>query len=135
MSVGFLKDEKLTARTILSKKDNAEIVTIDCEKTVSEAFNTMSTLNISNIPVTQKGMLVGKLEESDILSALLENPSVKSAKVEAIMGATFPFVDLNTSIDRLSSLINKDNSAVLVELEDGKFDIITQYDIINAING
>ena len=132
---GFLKDEKLTARSILSKKDTAEIVTIDCEKTVSEAFNTMSTLNISQIPVTQKGMLVGKLEESDILAALLENPSVKSAKVESIMGATFPFVDLNTSIDRLSSLINKDNSAVLVELEDGKFDIITQYDIINAIKG
>ncbi|MDQ8003307.1 MAG: CBS domain-containing protein [Pedobacter sp.] len=104
-------------------------------ETVSEAFNTMSTLNISQIPVTQKGMLVGKLEESDILSALLENSSVKSAKVESIMGATFPFVDLNTSIDRLSSLINKDNGAVLVELEDGKFDIITQYDIINAIKG
>lgn len=132
---GFLKDEKLTARTIIAKKENAEIVTIDCEKTVSEAFNTMSTLNISQIPVTQQGMLVGKLEERDILNALLENPSVKSAKVETIMGATFPFVDLNTSIDRLSSLINKDNSAVLVELEDGKFDIITQYDIINAIKG
>ncbi|WP_293301646.1 pyridoxal-phosphate dependent enzyme [Pedobacter sp. UBA4863] len=132
---GFLKDEKLTARTIIAKKENAEIVTIDCEKTVSEAFNTMSTLNISQIPVTQQGMLVGKLAESDILNALLENPSVKSAKVETIMSATFPFVDLNTSIDRLSSLINKDNSAVLVELEDGKFDIITQYDIINAIKG
>ncbi|GAB1463836.1 pyridoxal-phosphate dependent enzyme [Pedobacter sp.] len=132
---GFLKDEKLTARTIIAKKENAEIVTIDCEKTISVAFNTMSTLNISQIPVTQKGMLVGKLAESDILNALLENPSVKSAKVETIMSATFPFVDLNTSIDRLSSLINKDNSAVLVELEDGKFDIITQYDIINAIKG
>ena len=132
---GFLKDEKLTARTIIAKKENAEIVTIDCEKTVSEAFNTMSTLNISQIPVTQQGMLVGKLAESDILNALLENPSVKSAKVQTIMSATFPFVDLNTSIDRLSSLINKDNSAVLVELEDGKFDIITQYDIINAIKG
>ena len=132
---GFLKDEKLTARTILAKKETGEIVTIDCEKTVSEAFNTMSTMNISQIPVTQKGMLVGKLEESDILSALLENPSVKSATVETVMGSTFPFVDLNTSIDRLSSLINKDNSAVLVELEDGRFDIITQYDIINAIKG
>lgn len=132
---GFLKDEKLTARSIIAKKEATEIVTIDCEKTVSEAFNTMSTMNISQIPVTQKGMLVGKLAESDILNALLENPSVKSAQVESIMSATFPFVDLNTSIDKLSSLINKENSAVLVELEDGKFDIITQYDIINAIKG
>jgi cystathionine beta-synthase len=132
---GFLKDEKLTARTILAKKEAADIVTIDCEKTISEAINTMNTLNISQIPVTQKGMLVGKLAEGDILTALLENPSLKSSSIESIMSPTFPFVDLNTSIDRLSSLITKENSAVLVELEDGRFDIITQYDIINAIKG
>jgi cystathionine beta-synthase len=132
---GFLKDEKLTARSILAKKDSAEIVTVDCEKTVVEAINTMNTLNISQIPVTQNGILVGKLSEADILSALLENPSLKTAKVEQIMNATFPFVNLNTSIDKISSLINRDNSAVLVELEDGKFDIITQYDIINAMKG
>ncbi|MFA6277350.1 MAG: pyridoxal-phosphate dependent enzyme [Pedobacter sp.] len=132
---GFLKDEKLTARTIIAKKELSEIVTIDCEKTIIEAINTMNMLNISQIPVTQKGMLVGKLAEGDILKALLENPSLKSAPVNEIMSATFPFVDLNTSIDRISALINKENSAVLVELEDGKFEIITQYDIINAIRG
>jgi cystathionine beta-synthase len=132
---GFLKDEKLTARTIIAKKELSEIVTIDCEKTILEAINTMNMLNISQIPVTQKGMLVGKLAEGDILKALLENPSLKSAPVNEIMSATFPFVDLNTSIDRISTLINKENSAVLVELEDGKFEIITQYDIINAIRG
>ena len=130
---GFLKDEKLTAGTIIAKKEATEIVTIDCEKTISEAINTMNTLNISQIPVTQAGMVVGKLAEGDILTALLENPSLKSAPIKEIMSATFPFVDLNTSIDRISALINKENSAVLVELADGRFEIITQYDIINAI--
>jgi cystathionine beta-synthase len=132
---GFLEDEKLTAKTIIDKKDNTEIVTIDCEKTILEAINTMHTLNISQIPVTQKEMVVGKLTESDILKALMENPSLKSAKVQEIMTSTFPFVDLNTSIDRISALINKENSAVLVEAKDGKIEIITQYDIINAISG
>jgi cystathionine beta-synthase len=132
---GFLTDEKLTARTIIAKKELAEIVTIDCESTILAAINTMNMLNISQIPVTQKGMVVGKLTEGDILKALLENPSLKAAAVSTIMNATFPFVDLNTSIDRISTLINKENSAVLVELEDGRFDIITQYDIINAIRG
>jgi cystathionine beta-synthase len=132
---GFLKDEKLTARSILSKKEPADIVTIDCEKTILEAINNMNTLNISQIPVTQQGMVVGKLAEGDILKALLENPALKSAPVQQIMSATFPFVDMNTSIDRISSLINKENSAVLVEDEQGKIEIITQYDIINAISG
>lgn len=132
---GFLKDEKLTARAILAKREATDIVTIDCEKTILEAINNMNTLNISQIPVTQKGMVVGKVAESDILKALLENPSLKSAPVQEIMSSTFPFVDMNTSIDRISALINKENSAVLVEDEQGKIEIITQYDIINAISG
>ncbi|MET3113692.1 cystathionine beta-synthase [Pedobacter sp. CG_S7] len=132
---GFLQDEKLTAGGILAKKEQQEIVTIDCEKSILEAINNMNTLNISQIPVTQQGMFVGKLAEGDILRALLENPALKSAQVQDIMTATFPFVDMNTSIDRISALINKENSAVLVQSGEGKIDIITQYDIINAISG
>ncbi|WP_316800708.1 pyridoxal-phosphate dependent enzyme [Pedobacter frigidisoli] len=132
---GFLQDEKLTAKSILAKKESTEIVTLDATKSVLEAINTIKSMNISQIPVTQQGMIVGKIAESDILSALLENPGLKSAPISEIMTATFPFVDLNTSIDKISSLINKENSAVLVEDEAGKIEIITQYDIINAISG
>jgi cystathionine beta-synthase len=130
---GFLKDGKLTAHDIISKKEAQEIVTIDCEKSVLEAINTIKSLNISQIPVTQKGMVIGKITESDILDALLENPSLKSQPIKNITTAPFPFVDLNTSIDRISAMINKDNIAVLVE-DNGQIEIITQYDIINAIS-
>jgi cystathionine beta-synthase len=131
---GFLKDEKLTAKSILAKREAQEIITIDCEKTVLEAINTIKTLNISQIPVTQQGMVIGKITETEILNSLLENPALKSNKVQDIMSLPFPFVDLNTSIEKISSMINKDNSAVLVEDEQGKIEIITQYDIINAIS-
>ena len=130
---GFLKDGKLTAHDIILKKEPQEIVTIDCEKSVLEAINTIKSLNISQIPVTQKGMVIGKITESDILDALLENPSLKSQPIKNITTAPFPFVDLNTSIDRISAMINKDNIAVLVE-DNGRIEIITQYDIINAIS-
>lgn len=131
---GFLADEKLTAKSILSRRERQEIITIDCEKSVLEAINTIKSLNISQIPVTQQGMIVGKLTESDILNSVLENPGLKSASVKEIMTASFPFIDLNTSVDKISSIINKENMAVLVEDEEGKIEIITQYDIINAIS-
>ncbi|MBS1524382.1 MAG: pyridoxal-phosphate dependent enzyme [Bacteroidetes bacterium] len=131
---GFLKDEKLTARDIIKKKERQEIVTIDCEKSVFEAINVIKSLNISQIPVTQQGMVIGKVTESDILDALLDNPSLKSSAVQTITTQPFPFVDLNTSIDKISSMINKDNVAVLVEDDAGRIEIITQYDIINAIS-
>lgn len=131
---GFLKDEKMTARDIMQKKETRQIITIDCEKTVLEAINTIKSLNISQIPVTQQGMVIGKITESDILNSLIENPSIKSQPIKNITTAPFPFVDLNTSIDKISAMINKDNIAVLVEA-DGEIGIITQYDIINAISG
>jgi cystathionine beta-synthase len=131
---GFLKDGKLTAHDIISKKESQEIVTIDCDKSVLEAINTIKSLNISQIPVTQQGMVIGKITESNILDALLENPSLKSQPIKNITTAPFPFVDLNTSIDKISAMINKDNIAVLVE-DNGRIEIITQYDIINAISG
>jgi cystathionine beta-synthase len=130
---GFLKDGKLTAGDIIKKKDRQEIITIDCEKSILEAINVIKSLNISQIPVTQKGMVIGKITESGILDALLENPALKSYPVQTITTASFPFVDINTSIDRISSMINKDNIAVLIE-DQGKIEIITQYDIINAIS-
>ncbi|HEY1005565.1 MAG TPA: cystathionine beta-synthase [Sphingobacteriaceae bacterium] len=131
---GFLQDEKLTAASILARRTMQEVVTIDCEKTVTEAINIMKTLNISQLPVTQQGMVVGKVTESDILNSLIENPALKSSRVEEIMTKSLPFVDLNTSIDKISTMISKDNSAVLVEDQAGKIEIITQYDIINAIS-
>lgn len=131
---GFLKDEKLTAKRILLKRGEMELVMADVGQTVLEVFNTMKTLNISQIPVTQHQMVIGKITESDILNALLERPTLKSAPVAEICSSPFPFVDLNTSIDQISSLIHKDNQAVLVEDEYGRINIITQYDIINAIS-
>jgi cystathionine beta-synthase len=79
-------------------------------------------------------MVIGKVTESDILDALLENPALKSSPVQTITTPSFPFVDLNTSIDKISSMIHKDNIAVLVEDDAGRIEIITQYDIINAIS-
>ncbi|AIM36522.1 cystathionine beta-synthase [Sphingobacterium sp. ML3W] len=131
---GFLEDEKLNAKSILKKRGEQAIVTADVNQTVFEAFNFMKTLNISQIPVTQQGMVVGKITESDILSALLENSSLRSSSVQEVMTKPFPFVDLNTSIDKISALINKETQAVLVEDDFGKINIITQYDIINAIS-
>lgn len=131
---GFLADEKLTAMSILLKRGRQEIVTIDCEQSVMQAINTIKSLNISQIPVTQKGMIVGKITESDILNAILENPSLRSGSVKDIMTSSFPFVDLNTTVDKITTIINKENMAVLVEDQNGNIEIITQYDIIHAIS-
>jgi len=87
---GFLKDEKLNAGSILENRERQEIVTIDAGQSVLEAINTIKMLNISQLPVTQHEMVVGKVTEGDILNALLENNSAKSFKVADVMTKPFP---------------------------------------------
>ena len=78
---GFLKDEKITARSIINKREHQEIITIDAGSLVQDAISTIKTLNISQLPVIQEGKIVGKITEGDILGRLLENPSLRSSKV------------------------------------------------------
>jgi cystathionine beta-synthase len=50
------------------------------------------------------------------------------------MASPFPIVKEETSIAEISKLISKDSAAVLVELSDGSFQILTRYDIISAMS-
>jgi cystathionine beta-synthase len=49
------------------------------------------------------------------------------------MEHAFPIVDFNTPIEKLSTLINRENGAVLSKDEAGNFHIVTKYDVINAL--
>jgi cystathionine beta-synthase len=50
------------------------------------------------------------------------------------MSAPFPIVKEETNIVDISKLISKNSAAVLVELSDGSFQILTRYDIISAMS-
>jgi len=45
----------------------------------------------------------------------------------------YPLVEFNTPLEKISSLINKDNGAVLSKDEGGNYHIITKYDILQSL--
>ena len=49
------------------------------------------------------------------------------------MGKPYPIVQRNAPIEEVSKLFTKENQAVLVDLGNGKYHIITKYDIIGSI--
>jgi cystathionine beta-synthase len=130
---GFLVDVELTAKQIISQKDFQEFVTIGKSQTLQEAIHLMKSLGISQVPVVAENEIVGSVTESMVLHQLLENPYNINRAVETIMAKPFPFVDIDTTARKLSSLINKNNSAVLVKDSIGQTNIITEYDLIQAI--
>ena len=62
------------------------------------------------------------------------NPAVKREPVESIMQTAFPFVDISTPVDLLSTMITPANPAVLVrDFKTDKTFIITRSDVIRVL--
>ena len=101
---------------------------------MSVALKLFTEKDISQVPVMKGSEIVGSLNDSYVFSKLVANPNVKEEKVGSIMQSSFPVVELNTTLGVLSGYINRENSAVLVKDKSGRFFIVTQYDVIQAIS-
>ena len=134
MEKGFFDKKGLEAKDLVNNNTNGKLITIESRDTIGNAVKVMSKMDISQIPVTNDGRIVGSLNESLLYQKVVANPEIKGKKVESIMQSAFPFVDISAPIDSLSAMITDTNPAVLVK--DFKLDktyIITRYDIINAL--
>lgn len=130
---GFL-DEKITTAEDLTKDHiDKPLVTVQTEELVLHAIERMRAFKISQIPVRDVNGFVGSVDESALLHSYLEDKNIAEKPIKDIMGTGYPIVKKSASIDEVSKLINKENQAVLVDLENGKHHIITKYDIIRAI--
>jgi cystathionine beta-synthase len=132
---GYLDKKGMTAKDLVSTRKD-ELITIEADETIDKAIKMMSKLDISQIPITQEKRIVGSLNENHLYNQVLANRDndVNQIKIKSIMQPAFPFVDISTPIDSLSTMITPENQAVLVR--DFKTDetfIITRYDIINAL--
>jgi cystathionine beta-synthase len=135
---GYLEEgSMMTADEILRRKagtgDGGPLLSLKPTQKVAEAFQLMREQNISQIPVLEAAEVVGSVNESRILNALIDDPHLKDAPVSTVMNDPFPFVLPTTRIDVITKMITKENPAVLVQLKNGGFDIITKYDLISAL--
>ncbi|MEM6344144.1 MAG: pyridoxal-phosphate dependent enzyme [Bacteroidota bacterium] len=129
------QDSILTAGEIIKlKTQQGKVLLLDEEQPLMEAIQLMREQNVSQIPVTQAGEIIGSLNESRVLNTILDNPSLKNGPISQAMGDAFPFVLETTRMDVISKLINKDTPAVLVKKDSGDLDIITEYDLIQVLS-
>ena len=130
---GYLEDEITTAEDLIKNHIDKPLVVVRTEELVSHAIERMRQFKISQIPVIDTSGFVGALEDADLLQALLNNANISEMPIKEVMRNPYPVVSKKAKVDEVSKLISKDNNAVLVDLENGKYHIITKYDIINAI--
>ncbi len=131
---GFLEKSGLTARDLVAMRVSGELCSIESNEPVEHAVRLMSEHDFSQISITRDKRLVGSLNESHLYSQLVRNGEVKRDPVESIMQPAFPFVDISTPVDLLSTMITPENPAVLVrDFKTDKTFIITRSDVIRVL--
>ena len=58
---------------------------------------------------------------------------MKNETVLSVMEPAYPIVSFDTPVERLGSIINKDNGAVMAKDESGNLHIVTKYDVIQSL--
>jgi cystathionine beta-synthase len=135
---GFLDQEPKTkelptAADVLRSKKNKEFISISSSASLLDAVEAFKAREISQMPVMEQDQLVGSISEKTILKAILEDKDAMQKPVSEYLSPLFPYVQGADSISKISALISKDNSAVLVKDAAGATHILTQYDLIHSI--
>ncbi len=102
---GFLEKSGLTARDLVAMRVSGELCAIESNEPVEHAVRVMSEHDFSQISITRNKRLVGSLNEAHLYGELVRDPGVKREPVESIMQPAFPFVDVSTPVDLLSTMI------------------------------
>jgi len=130
---GFLEDEITTAEDVIKAHLDKPLVVVRTEELVSHAIDRMRKYKISQIPVIDTSGFVGSVDETDLFRSYVVDKNVANKPIREVMGQPFPVVKAATPIEEVSKLFSKDSQAVLVELSNTKYHIITKHDIIGSI--
>jgi cystathionine beta-synthase len=132
---GFLEARNFqSARDIIQGRNGKDsLFTVAKESKVSEAILVMNREGIDQIPVTDNGSFVGSVSSSSLLEKIIQDPNLRTKQVGEIMDKPMLFVAPDSTLDVLSSLLNRDNKAVLVRDTTEQVHIITQHDVLRAM--
>ncbi len=134
-SNGFVPRERRRAGELLAAKEGAPpaLVSAVPSTPVRMALSSLTTHDVSQLPVLLDGASVGSVLEGDLLARVLEDPAALDLPVEAIMGAPFPVVEEGIPVEELTRLLTRGNPAVLVRRGGKIHGLLTRYDVVRTL--
>lgn len=132
MERGFL--EVKSFRDIVSARGSKQrLISVSPEQPISEAVNLMRKYEIEHIPVIEHDQIIGSISENGIFQKLYADPHIKEQLIHEALEPSYPLVDFNTPLEKITSMIRKDSGAVLAKDETGVLHIVTKYDILQSL--
>ncbi len=133
-AMGYETVDGPTARDLVKNKSVSDLVGVEVTDTVEQALRRMTENNFSQITVKQAERIVGSLSETHAYACMVQKPSVRHEPVAKIMQKAFRFIDIETPVTLLASMITPENPALLVrDFPADKTYILTGSDVLTAI--
>lgn len=130
---GFLNEEKQCAKDLFEDHKDLPLLTVNSGEPVHNAVATMRKFGVSQLPVMEHGKFVGSIEDAKLISALASDPAARDKEVKAYMSDAFPIVQSTDPLSAVAKHFTDTNGAVLVELGQGRYQIITRHDLVAAM--
>jgi cystathionine beta-synthase len=129
----------LTAADVVRvKRQNGksrELVVARPYQTVFHALHTMQQQDISQLPVFEEENLIGTVFEDQILNLALQGKDLRKLVIREVMGAALPQVPANAPVERITYILSHDSPAVFVEMNEGKLEVLTKFDLMDTVAG
>ncbi len=125
--------DQITAEDIIQLKARKDLIFAYPENTLAEVFEMMKQNDVSQLPIVSYNAPIGSISENKILSILIENDEAMNSKVVGFMEQPFPVCLPDATISELSGKLQQNASGVLISLNDGRLQLITKSDLIDAL--
>jgi cystathionine beta-synthase len=132
MERGFL-EVKTFKDIVSSRASKQKLISVRPDQTVADAVMLMRKYEIEHIPVIMDEEILGSISENGLFQKLFTDPEIKHAPIQSVLELSYPLVDFNTPVEKISNMINKDTGAILAKDESGMLHIVTKYDILQSL--
>jgi cystathionine beta-synthase len=116
--------------------DDGQVVTVAPTDTLLTAFNRMRSSDLAQLPVVDKGRLVGIVDESDLLHYVSKSdagePAPFQAQVAGTMTAELQTLAPSGSMAQVRAILDRGLTAVIAE-GDHFYGLITRFDLLNHL--
>ncbi|MGP6159627.1 MAG: cystathionine beta-synthase [Vulcanimicrobiaceae bacterium] len=134
---GFLSEGKRQATVgdvLRNKQPLPPMLSVDESDVVKDALELLRRYEISQLPVTRNGELVGSVNDVAVMQAVFDRADLLHKPVREVMGRAFPTLEVETEIDRAYKLLSLANSAIVVTEKGRAVGVVTRQDIISYLS-
>jgi cystathionine beta-synthase len=125
-STGDLRD------LVTRRYEEGAVITVGPDDTLLTAFQRMRMTDISQVPVIDKGKVVGILDESDVLVAAHGDPACFKQPVRTAMTSRLETLSPEANLESAVAVLNRDHVVLVVE-GDHFHGLITRTDLLNHL--